>query len=159
MSNLDDVLKGAFIEQEQQETKSKQIEDRIKSYDGASALLPSRQYGNPVDPTKFGLTLKSIIERNHKELAAHLRISTGYWERKAKEQDEYDQMVQSMQEKTEALKQRNLEDRAKRQYWLNRGLDARVASKSMGHSVAFHEKTYLENFAKEDTKDVFKRNL
>ena len=44
MSNLDDVLNGAFIEQEQQETKSKQIEDRIKSYDGASALLPSRQY-------------------------------------------------------------------------------------------------------------------
>ncbi len=68
--------------------------------------------------------MKSIIERNHKELAAYLKISTGYWERKAKEQDAYDQMVQSMQEKTEALRQRNLEDRAKRQYRLNRGLDA-----------------------------------
>ena len=31
MNNLDDVLRGAFIEQEQQETKSKQIEERIKS--------------------------------------------------------------------------------------------------------------------------------
>ncbi len=29
--NLDDVFRGAFIEQEQQETKSKQIEERIKS--------------------------------------------------------------------------------------------------------------------------------
>ena len=63
MSNLDDVLKGSFIEQEQQETKSKQIEYRIKSYDGASALLPSRQYGKPVNPEKFGLTLRSIIEK------------------------------------------------------------------------------------------------
>ena len=42
MSNLDDVLKGAFIEQEQQETKSKQIEDRIKSYDGPSAVMALR---------------------------------------------------------------------------------------------------------------------
>ena len=77
MSNLDDVLNGAFIEQEQQETKSKQIEDRIKSYDGASALLPSRQYGKPVNPEKFGLTLRSIIERNDPHLAAFLGISTG----------------------------------------------------------------------------------
>ena len=45
MNNLDDVLRGAFIEQEQQATKSKQIEERIKSYECASALLPSRQYG------------------------------------------------------------------------------------------------------------------
>ena len=43
MNNLDDVLRGAFIEQEQQATKSKQIEERIKSYECASALLPSRQ--------------------------------------------------------------------------------------------------------------------
>ena len=72
MSNLDDVLNGAFIEQEQQETKSKQIEDRIKSYDGASALLPSRQYGKPVNPEMFGLTLRSIIEKNDPNLAAFL---------------------------------------------------------------------------------------
>ena len=64
MSNLDDVLKGAFIEQEQQETKSKQIEDRIKSYEGAGALLPKRQYGKPINPENFGLTLRSIISRN-----------------------------------------------------------------------------------------------
>ena len=42
MNNLDDVLRGAFIEQEQQETKSKQIEERINSYEGASVLLSSR---------------------------------------------------------------------------------------------------------------------
>ena len=82
MNNLDDVLRGAFIEQEQQETKSKQIEERIKSYEGASVLLPSRQYGKPINPEKFGLNLRSIIERNDPQLAAFLGISIGYHKRK-----------------------------------------------------------------------------
>ena len=33
------------------------------------------------------------------------------------------------------------------------------AARAMGHSVALHEQTYLETFAKEDTKDVVKRKL
>ena len=122
--SLEERLFKSFDDQQKVEHEAREIESLIKSFDGASGLLPERKYGTSVDPSKFGLTLKSIIERNHKELAAYLKISTGYWERKAKEQDAYDQMVQSMQEKTEALKQRNLEDRAKRQYRLNRGLDA-----------------------------------
>ena len=38
--NLNDVLGNAFYAQEQEEAKSRQIEDLIKSYEGASALLP-----------------------------------------------------------------------------------------------------------------------
>ena len=122
--SLEERLFKSFDDQQKVEHEAREIETLINSFEGSAGLLPKRQYGQPVDPSQFGLTLKSIIERNHKELAAYLKISTGYWERKAKEQDAYDQMVQSMQEKTEALKQRNLEDRAKRQYRLNRGLDA-----------------------------------
>ena len=85
MNNLDDVLRGAFIEQEQQATKSKQIEERIKSYECASALLPSRQYGKPINPENFGLTLRSIIERNDPQLSTFLGISTGYHKRKEEE--------------------------------------------------------------------------
>ena len=33
------------------------------------------------------------------------------------------------------------------------------AARAMGHSVSLHEQTYLETFAKEDTKDVVKRKL
>ena len=33
------------------------------------------------------------------------------------------------------------------------------AARAIGHSVALHEQTYLETFAKEDTKDVVKRKL
>ena len=51
--NLNDVLGNAFYAQEQEEAKSRQIEDLIKSYKGASALLPPRQYGKPINPEKF----------------------------------------------------------------------------------------------------------
>ena len=121
--SLEERLFKSFDDQQKVEHEAREIETLIKSFEGTAGLLPKRQYGTPVDPTKFGLTLKSIIERNHKELAAHLGISTGYWERKLKEKDEYDQMVQSMVEKTEALRQRNLEEKAKREYRNVRNLD------------------------------------
>ena len=54
---------------------SKSFTQIIKSYEGASALLPSRQYGKPVNPENFGLTLRSIIERNDPQLAVFLGIS------------------------------------------------------------------------------------
>jgi len=60
-----DITLGLYLltAQEQEEAKSRQIEDLIKSYKGASALLPQRQYGKPVNPEKFGITLRSIIEK------------------------------------------------------------------------------------------------
>ncbi len=64
-SNLNEVLGIAFYAQEQEEEKSRQIEDLIKSYKGASALLPPRQYGKPLNPEKFGITLRSIIEYDY----------------------------------------------------------------------------------------------
>ena len=121
--SLEERLFKSFDDQQKVEHEAREIETLIKSFEGTAGLLPKRQYGTPVDPSKFGLTLKSIIERNHKELAAYLKISTGYWERKLKEKDEYDQMVASMVEKTEALRQRNLEEKAKREYRNVRNLD------------------------------------
>ena len=121
--SLEERLFKSFNDQQKIEHEAREIETLINSFDGTAGLLPERQYGNPVDPTKFGLTLKSIIERNHKELAAHLRISTGYWERKEKEKVEYDEMLQRMTERTEQLRQQNEEDRAKREFRMTRGLD------------------------------------
>ena len=115
MSNLDDVLRGAFVQQEQEETKSKQIEDRIKSYEGAGALLPSRQYGKPVNPEKFGLTLRSIIERNDPQLAAFLGISTGYHKRKEEEELSRKEAIERMREKTEALRIKNEQQKLTRE--------------------------------------------
>ena len=114
--SLEERLFKSFDDQQKVEHEAREIETLIKSFEGSAGLLPTRQYGTPVDPSKFGLTLKSIIERNHKELAAYLKISTGYWERKAKEDAAYDEMVQRMNEKPELLRQQNQEERARRQY-------------------------------------------
>ena len=107
---IEERLFKSFDDQQKVEHEAREIETLIKSFEGASGLLPDRQYGSPVDPTKFGLTLKSIIERNHKELAAYLKISTGYWERQAKEQAAYDEMTERMKEMTETLRQQNQEE-------------------------------------------------
>ena len=115
MSNLDDVLGSAFYEQEQQEAKSKQIEDLIKSYDGASALLPPRQYGKPVNPEKYGITLRSIIEKNNPQLAAFLGISTGYHKRKEEEELSRKETIERMREKTEALRIKNEQQKLTRE--------------------------------------------
>ena len=114
--SLEERLFKSFDDQQKVEHEAREIEALINSFEGSADLLPKRQYGTPVDPTKFGLTLKSIIERNHKELAAYLKISTGYWERKAKEDAAYQEMTERMIEKTELLRQQNQEERARRQY-------------------------------------------
>ena len=121
--SLEERLFKSFDDQQKVEHEAREIETLIKSFEGSAGLLPTRQSGTPVDPSKFGLTLKSIIERNHKELAAYLKISTGYWERKAKEDAAYDEMVQRMNEKTELLRQQNQEERARRQYRSINNLD------------------------------------
>ena len=101
-SNLNEVLGIAFYAQEQEEGKSRQIEDLIKSYKGASALLPPRQYGKPLNPEKFGITLRSIIEKNNPQLAAFLEISTGYHRRKEEEELSIKEAIERMQQKTMA---------------------------------------------------------
>ena len=101
-SNLNEVLGIAFYAQEQEEEKSRQIEDLIKSYKGASALLPPRQYGKPLNPEKFGITLRSIIEKNNPQLAAFLEISTGYHRRKEEEELSRKEAIERMQQKTMA---------------------------------------------------------
>ena len=115
MSTLDDVLKGAFNQQEQEETKSKQIEDRIKSYEGAGALLPKRQYGKPVNPEMFGLTLRSIIERNDPNLAAFLGISTGYHRRMEEEELSRKEAIERMKQQTKDLQEKNESQRLQRE--------------------------------------------
>ena len=76
--SLEERLFKSFDDQQKVEHEAREIETLINSFDGTAGLLPKRPYGHSVDPTKFGLTLKSIIERNHKELAAYLKIKNGF---------------------------------------------------------------------------------
>ena len=113
--NLNDVLGNAFYAQEQEEAKSRQIEDLIKSYRGASALLPQRQYGKPINPEKFGITLRSIIEKNNPQLAAFLGISTGYHRRKEEEELSRKEAIERMRQKTKELQEKNEANKLRRE--------------------------------------------
>ena len=113
--NLNDVLGNAFYSQEQEEAKSRQIEDLIKSYKGASALLPPRQYGKPLNPDKFGITLRSIIEKNNPQLAAFLGISTGYHRRKEEEELSRKEAIERMRQKTKELQEKNEANKLRRE--------------------------------------------
>ena len=81
MSTLDDLMRDSYNSLEQEERKAQQVEEKIKAIPGASSLLPARQYGKPVPVDKFGITLKSLIERNDKYLASFLGIATGFHQR------------------------------------------------------------------------------
>ena len=82
------------------------------------------QYGKPVNSVKFGLTLRSIIERNDPQLAAFLGISTGYHKRKEEEELALEEMKKNMLAKTEELRQKNMSQKEFRERNVLRGLRA-----------------------------------
>ncbi len=61
--------------------------------------MPSRQYGKPINPENFGLTLRSIIERNEPQLAAFLAIFIGYHKRKQQEEIYSNEAIERMRYK------------------------------------------------------------
>ena len=121
MSNLDDLIDKTHFDYEQNETKAKQLEDRILKVPGMSKeYLPKRQYGQQFKGDQLGVTAQSMIVRGDKALAAFLGLDLNYWKEKAKAEEEKEAYITAFKEKTEALKQKNLEqkmDREKRLLW------------------------------------------
>ena len=121
MSNLDDLIDRTHFDYEQNETKAKQLEDRILKVPGMSKeFLPKRKYGQQFKGDQLGVTAQSMIVRGDKPLAAFLGLDLNYWKEKAKAEEEREAYITAFKEKTEALKQKNQqekEDREKRILW------------------------------------------
>ena len=116
MSNLDDLIDKTHFDYEQNETKAKQLEERILKVPGMSkSYLPKRQYGQNYKGDQLGVTAKSIIVRGDKPLAAFLGLDLNYWKEKAKAEEEREAYLTAFKEKTEALRQKNLEQRMARE--------------------------------------------
>ena len=56
MSVFEQELHDAFNESEKIETTAKEVENRIKSIDGTSGMLPKRPYGTPVNGAAMSMT-------------------------------------------------------------------------------------------------------
>ena len=116
MSNLDDLIDKTHFDYEQNETKAKQLEDRILKVPGMSkSYLPKRKYGENYKGDQLGVTASSLIVKGDKALAAFLGLDLNYWKEKAKAEEEREAYLTAFKEKTEALRQKNFEDRIARE--------------------------------------------
>ena len=116
MSNLDDLIDRTHFDYEQNETKAKQLEDRILKVPGMSkSYLPKRKYGENYRGDQLGVTASSLIVKGDKALAAFLGLDLNYWKEKAKAEEEREAYLTAFKEKTEALRQKNEENKLARE--------------------------------------------
>ena len=79
MPDLDDQINAAHADLEQRELEARQLENRLRKIPGVERLLPTRNYGRPIDTEalKKNLTVVSLINSYDEPLASFLGIQTG----------------------------------------------------------------------------------
>ena len=107
MSVFEQELHDAFNESEKIESTAKEVENRIKSIDGTSGLLPKSPYGTPVNGASMGLTLKHLINAKDRQLAAYLNIADGTFKKMEEAETARQEQIARMKEKTEELAYQN----------------------------------------------------
>ncbi len=105
--DLNELIDKTHFDYEQNETKAKQLEDRILKVPGMSkSYLPKRQYGQQFKGDQLGMTAQSLIVKGDKALAAFLGLDLNYWKEKAKAEEERETYLTAFKEKTEKLRKR-----------------------------------------------------
>ena len=108
--DLNELIDRTHFDYEQNETKAKQLEERILKVPGMSReYLPKRKYGENYKGDQLGVTASSLIVKGDKALAAFLGLDLNYWKEKAKAEEEREAYLTAFKEKTEALRQQNAE--------------------------------------------------
>ena len=119
--DLNELIDRTHFDYEQNETKAKQLEDRILKVPGMSkSYLPKRQYGQQFRGDQLGMTAQSLIVKGDKALAAFLGLDLNYWKEKAKAEEEREAYLTAFKEKTEELRYKNEQAklaREKRMIW------------------------------------------
>ena len=75
--SLEIDIQAVYEAQEAVETTARKVEARIHKIDGAAGFLPMCAYGKPIDSYAIdkSLTLRSLIAKKDRHLAAYLAIS------------------------------------------------------------------------------------
>ena len=115
--SIDDQIKASYQSASQVETQARQLEARIAKIDGTKNLLPARRYGQPVDMAKIrsNLTLTSLIAQDSAELAHFCGIDPAIRHRIDEEKEARAMAAQSLQMRTEALRQQNQQRQQQRE--------------------------------------------
>jgi len=107
MSVFEQELHDAFNESEKIETTAKEVENRIKSIEGASQYIPKRPYGTPVNGQAMSMTLKYLINSKDRQLAAYLNIADGTFKKMEEAETARQQQIERMKQQTEELAYKN----------------------------------------------------
>ena len=81
----------------------------------SKSYLPKRKYGENYKGDQLGVTAASLIVKGDKALAAFLGLDLNYWKEKAKAEEEREAYLTAFKEKTEALRQKNEENKLARE--------------------------------------------
>ena len=107
MSVFEQELHDAFNESEKIEITAKEVENRIKSIEGASQYIPKRPYGTPVNGQAMSMTLKYLINSKDRQLAAYLNIADGTFKKMEEAETARQQQIERMKQQTEELAYKN----------------------------------------------------
>ena len=122
--SLEVDIQTAYEVQEAAETTARDLESRIRKIHGAAGLLPPRQYGQPIDRDAIAksLTLRSLIAREDRHLAAYLGISLDT--RKADAEIEAAKMqAERMRLETQRLREKNQSNAQRREWAFGAGIN------------------------------------
>ena len=122
--SLEVDIQTAYEAQESAETTARDLESRIRKIHGAAGLLPPRQYGQPIDRDAIAksLTLRSLIAREDRHLAAYLGISLDT--RKADAEIEAAKMqAERMRLETQRLREKNQSNAQRREWAFGAGIN------------------------------------
>ena len=76
-NELNAKIAQSHISTEKAEEEAKGLEAKIlENYEVNRSMLPKRNFGQPVDPSKFSMHLKHFIEKNQPEVASYLGFNT-----------------------------------------------------------------------------------
>ena len=116
-------IQAACEAQEAVETTAREVEARIRKIDGSAGLLPLRAYGKTIDrdPIAKSLSLRGLIAKHDRHLAAYLGISMDT--RKADAEAEAAKMqAERMRLETQRLREQNQAASKHRQWSLRHGV-------------------------------------
>ena len=125
MPDLDDQINAAHADLEQRELEARKLEQRLRKIPGLERLLPTRNYGRPIDveAIKKNLTAVSLINSYDEPLASFLGIQTGSG-REARELREAAKLqAEALRMRTEKLAAENAFKREQLQRSFNAGIN------------------------------------
>ena len=114
---LNSKINQSFKNQEKVEAEAQGLENKLlENYEFKKSMLPTRNWGQPFDPSKLSMTAKFIIEKHQPHVASYLGFNTGYQSRQEEIQQARKEAEARMAEQTEKLREQNAEQRNIREW-------------------------------------------